>query len=132
VVHAPAVLVDSVLVLVAHVVPEALAVLAARVLVLVLVLVAQVVLALVLVVLVAHRVQAALVAVLVPVAVLAAPAVHAMVNVVHLARSHVRVAGVNSMNCSRSSRSTQTAMLQFQKARSSSSVVGQLRSSLRS
>jgi hypothetical protein len=84
------------------------------------------------VVLVAHPVQAVLVAVRVPVAVLVVLAVHAMVNVVHLARSHVRVAGVSLMNCSRSSRSTQIAMLQFQKARSSSSVVGQLRSLLRS
>ena len=133
----PVVLADSVLVLaaqavlaqVALVVPEVLG----DVLVLVLVLAALVVLvAHVLVVLVAHPVQAVLVAVLVPVVVLVAPVVHAMVNVVHLARSHVRVAGVSSMNCSRSSRSTQTAMLPFQKARSSSSAVGQLRSSLRS
>jgi hypothetical protein len=138
--HAPVVLADSVLVLVApavlvRVALVALVVLAALVdvLVLVLVLAALVVLvAHVLVVLVAHRVQAVLVAVLVPAVVLAAPAVHAMVNVVHLARSHVRVAGVSSMNCSRSSRSTQTAMLPFLKARSSSSVVGLLRSSLRS
>jgi len=139
--HAPVVLADSVLVLVAPavLVRVALVVLAVLVdvLVLVLVLAALVVLvAHVLVVLVAHRVQAVLVAVLVPAVVLAvvlaAPAVHAMVNVVHLARSHVRVAGVSSMNCSRSSRSTQTAMLPFLKARSSSSVVGQLRSSLRS
>jgi hypothetical protein len=135
--HAPVVLADSVLALVAPavLVRVALVVLAVRVDVLVLVLVLAVLAVLVahvLVVLVAHRVQAVLVAVLVPAAVLAAPAVHAMVNVVHLARSHVRVAGVSSMNCSRSSRSIQTAMLQFQKARSSSSVVGLLRSSLRS
>jgi hypothetical protein len=135
--HAPVVLADSVLALVAPavLVRVALVVLAVRVDVLVLVLVLAalaVLVAHVLVVLVAHRVQAVLVAVLVPAAVLAAPAVHAMVNVVHLARSHVRVAGVSSMNCSRSSRSIQTAMLQFQKARSSSSVVGLLRSSLRS
>jgi hypothetical protein len=134
--HAPVVLADSVPVLVVLVDPEALAVLAAHDLVLVLVLAALaalvVLVAHVLAVLVAHLVQAALVAALVQVVVLAAPAVHAMVNVVHLARSHVHVAGVSSMNCSRSSRSIQTAMLQFQKARSSSSVVGLLRSSLRS
>jgi hypothetical protein len=132
--HAPVVLADSVLVLVAPavLVRVALVVLAVRVDVLVLVLVLAALVVHVLVVLVAHRVQAVLVAVLVPAAVLAAPAVHAMVNVVHLARSHVRVAGVSSMNCSRSSRSTQTAMLPFLKARSSSSVVGLLRSSLRS
>lgn len=142
--HAPVVLVDSVLVLVAHapvlvdlvvlarVVP---AVLVALVVVLVLVLVLAD-----LVVLVAHApavpvvvlAQAVLVAVHVPAVVLAAPAVHATVNVVHLARSHVHVAGANSTNCSRSSRSTRTAMLRYPKARSSSSVAGQLRSSLRS
>jgi hypothetical protein len=135
--HAPVVLVDSVLVLadlavLARVVPV---VLAALVVVLVLALVLAV-----LVVLVAHGpavpaallAQAVLVAVHVPAVVLVALAVHATVNVAHHARSHVRVAGANSTNCSRSSRSTPTAMLQFQKARSSSSVVGQLRSSLRS
>ena len=135
--HAPAVPVDSVLVLadlvvLARVVP---AVLAALVVVLVLVVVLAD-----LVVLVAHApavpvvllAQAVLVAVHVPAVVLAAPAVHATVNVVHLARSHVHVAGANSTNCSRSSRSTRTAMLRYPKARSSSSVAGQLRSSLRS
>jgi hypothetical protein len=135
--HAPVVLVDSVLVLVdlvvlARVVP---AVLAALVVVLVLVLVLAD-----LVVLAAHApavpvallAQAVPVAVHAPAAVLAAPAVHATVSVAHLARSHVHVAGANSTNCSRSSRSTRTAMLLYPKARSSSSVVGQLRSSLQS
>lgn len=126
--HAPVVLVDSVLVLVA-LVPAALVVLAH---VLVLVLVLAVPVALVLVVLVAHLVQAVLVAVHVPAVVLAAPAVHATDSVVHLARSHVHVVGASSTNCSRSSRSTRTAMLPYPKARSSSSVVGQHRSSLRS
>jgi hypothetical protein len=132
--HAPVVLVDSVPVLVdlavlARVAPVVLVV----VLVLVLVLAD-------LVVLVAHApavpvvllAQAVLVAVHAPAAVLAAPVVHATVNVAHLARSHVHVAGANSTNCSRSSRSTRTAMLLYPKARSSSSVVGQLRSSLQS
>jgi hypothetical protein len=132
--HAPVVLVDSVPVLVdlavlARVAPVVLVV----VLVLVLVLADLVVLVVhapaVPVVLLA---QAVLVAVHAPAAVLAAPVVHATVNVAHLARSHVHVAGANSTNCSRSSRSTRTAMLLYPKARSSSSVVGQLRSSLRS
>jgi len=132
--HAPVVLVDSVLVLVdlavlARVAPVVLVV----VLVLVLVLADLVVLVVhapaVPVVLLAQAVQ---VAVHAPAAVLAAPAVHATVSVAHLARSHVHVAGANSTNCSRSSRSTRTAMLLYPKARSSSSVVGQLRSSLQS
>lgn len=132
--HAPVVLVDSVLVLVdlavlARVAPVVLVV----VLVLVLVLAGLVVLVVhapaVPVVLLAQAVQ---VAVHAPAAVLAAPAVHATVSVAHLARSHVHVAGANSTNCSRSSRSTRTAMLLYPKARSSSSVVGQLRSSLQS
>ena len=130
--HVPVVLAVSVLVLVAHVVPAALVALVARVLVLVLVLAALVVLVHVPAVPVAHLVQVVLAAVRVPAVVLAAPAVHATVNVVHLARSHVHVAGANSTNCSRSSRSTRTAMLLYPKARSSSNVVGQLRSSLRS
>jgi hypothetical protein len=64
--------------------------------------------------------QAVLVAVLVLVAV---PAAHVTtVSVVHLVRSHVRVAGQSSMNCSRSSLATQIAMHQCLKAPSSSSV----------
>lgn len=126
--HAPAALVDSALVLaaLAPAVPVALA----HVLVLVLVLAALVAHALV--VLVALLVREHLVAVHVPAAVLAAPVVHATDSAVHLARSHVHVVGASSTNCSRSSRSTRTAMLQYPKARSSSSVVGQRRSSLRS
>jgi hypothetical protein len=87
-----------------------------HVLVLPLVLVALVALDLVVLVqvaLVAVLAQAALVAVLVLVAV---PAAHVMVSVAHLVRSHVHVVGASSMNCSRSSRTTPTAMLQFQKA----------------
>jgi hypothetical protein len=72
--------------------------------------------------------QAALVAVLVLVAVLAA---HAMVNVAHLERSRVHVVGACLMNCSRSSRTTQTAMLQFLKAPSLLNVVSLHKSSLR-
>jgi hypothetical protein len=64
--------------------------------------------------------QAVLVAVLVPVAVLAAHVT--TVSVVHLARSHVRVAGQSSTNCSRSSLAIQIAMHQCLKAPSSSSV----------
>jgi hypothetical protein len=80
------------------------------------VLVAHVPAALVLVVLA----QAALVAVLVLVAV---PAAHVItVSVVHLARSHVRVAEQSLMNCSRSSLAIQIAMHQCLKAPSSSSV----------
>lgn len=126
--HAPVVLVDSVPVLVAHV----LVALVVPAHVLVLVHVPEALAAHAPVVLAAHLAQAALVAVLVPAAVLAALAVHVTDSVVHLARSHVHVVGASSMNCSRSSRSTQTAMLPFQKARSLSSVVGQHRSSLRS
>ena len=63
--------------------------------------------------LVAVLAQVALGAVLVLAAVLAA---HVMVSVAHLVRSRVHVVGANSMNCSRSSRTTPTAMLQFQKA----------------
>jgi len=106
----------------------------AQVLVLVLLLVLAVLVALVLVVLaqvvLAQVVlaQAALVAVLVLVAVLAA---HAMVNVAHLARSRVHVVGASLMNCSRSSRTTQTAMLQFLKAPSLLNVVSLHKSSLR-
>ena len=130
--RAPEALVDSALVLVVHV-PAALVALVVPAHVLVLVLV--------LVVLVARApavpeqvllVQAFLVAVHVPAVVLVAPVVLATDNVVHLARSHVHVVGASSTNCSRSSRSTQTAMLPFQKARSLSSAVGQHRSSLRS
>jgi hypothetical protein len=125
--HAPAVLVVSVLVLVVRV----LVVLVVPVLVLVLVLV--------LVDLVAHApvvpelvlpARAVLVAVHVLVAALAVPVVLATDSAVHLARSHVHVAGASSTNCSRSSRSTRTAMLQYPKEQSSSSVVGQHRSSL--
>jgi hypothetical protein len=64
--------------------------------------------------------QAVLVAVLVPAAVLVAHAT--TVSVVHLARSHVRVAGQSSMNFSRSSPVTQIAMHQCLKAPSSSSA----------
>jgi len=102
-----------------------------HVLVLPLVLVALVALDLVVLVqvaLVAVLAQAALVAVLVLVAVLAA---HVMVNVAHLARSRVLVVGASSMNCSRSSRTTQTAMLQFLKAPSLLNVVSLHKSSLR-
>jgi hypothetical protein len=74
---------------------------------------------------------AALAAVLVLVAVLAVVLVgRAMVSVVHLAKSRVHVVGVSSMNCSRSSRVTPTAMHQFPKAPSSSSVAGQRKSLL--
>ena len=66
------------------------------------------------------QVQVALVAVLVLEAVLAA---HVMVSVARLERSRVHVVGASSMNCSRSSRTTQIAMLQFQKAPSSLNVV---------
>lgn len=127
VVHVPAVLVVSVLVLVA-LAPVVQAVLV-HVLASVHVLAAPVVH--VPVVLAAHPVQAVLAAVHVLAAVLAAPAVHATDNVVHLVRSHVHVAGASSTNCSRSSRSTRTAMLPSLKARSSSNVVGQHKSSLR-
>jgi len=140
--HAP-VLVALVSVLVLAVVP-ALAVLVALVQVdlVVLALVAQVDLAahvlalllaladpVVLVVLVAHvpavlvlavLAQAALVAVLVLVAVPAARVT--TVSVVHLERSHVRVAEQSSTNCSRSSLAIQIAMHQCLKAPSSSSV----------
>jgi hypothetical protein len=64
--------------------------------------------------------QVVLVAVLVPVAVLVARVT--TVSVVHLARSHVRVAGQSSTNCSRSSPATQIAMHQCLKAPSSSSA----------
>lgn len=67
-------------------------------------------------------------AALVLVVVLAA---HVMVNVAHLARSRVLVVGASSMNCSRSSRTTQTAMLQFLKAPSLLNVVSLHKSSLR-
>jgi hypothetical protein len=109
----PVAQVAQVLVLVLLLVPVALAVLVA----LDLAVLAPVVLA-----------QAALVAALVLVAVLAA---HVMVNVAHLARSRVLVVGASSMNCSRSSRTTQTAMLQFLKAPSLLNVVSLHKSSLR-
>jgi hypothetical protein len=64
--------------------------------------------------------QAALVAALVLVAVLVAHVI--TVSVVHLARSHVRVAGQSSMNCSRSSLAIPIAMHQCLKAPSSSSA----------
>ena len=110
-----------VLVLVGHVLVLVVLVLVApvalvRVLVLPLVLVAQVALDLVVLAqeaLVAVLAQAVLAVVLVLVAVLAA---HVMVSVAHLVRSHVHVVGASSMNCSRNSRTTPTAMLQFQKA----------------
>jgi hypothetical protein len=60
------------------------------------------------------------VAVLVPVAVLVAHVI--TVSVVHLERSHVRVAGQSSMNFSRSSPATQIAMHQCLKAQSLSSA----------
>lgn len=63
-------------------------------------------------------------------ALVAVPAVHVMVSVVHLARSRVHVEGASSMNCSRSSLATPTAMHQCPRAPSSLSVVGQHRSSL--
>jgi hypothetical protein len=109
----PVAQVAQVLVLVLLLVPVALAVLVA----LDLAVLAPVVLA-----------QAALVAALVLVVVLAA---HVMVNVAHLARSRVLVVGASSMNCSRSSRTTQTAMLQFLKAPSLLNVVSLHKSSLR-
>jgi hypothetical protein len=109
----PVAQVAQVLVLVLLLVPVALAVLVA----LDLAVLAPVVLA-----------QAVLVAALVLVAVLAA---HVMVNVAHLARSRVLVVGASSMNCSRSSRTTQTAMLQFLKAPSLLNVVSLHKSSLR-
>ena len=138
-VHAPAVLV-SVLVLVAHVPVALVHVLvvqvlapAALVLVLVLVLVPEVPVAHAPVLLAVHLVLALTLVVHVLAAVLvAAPAVHVMVSVAHLARSHVHVVGASSTNCSRSSRATPTAMHRCQKAPSSSSVVGQHKSSLRS
>jgi hypothetical protein len=74
----------------------------------------------------------ALVVALVLVEVLVAQVDRATVSVAHLARSHVHVAGVSSMNCSRSSRATPTAMLLFLKAPFSSSGVGQPKSLLRS
>ncbi len=103
-------------------VPEALV---AHVLVLLLVLapLALVVQALVLV----AQVPVLLAAVLVLVAALVG---HATVNVAHLERSRVLVAGASSMNCSRSSRATRIATHLFQKAQSSSSAVGQHKSSL--
>ena len=64
--------------------------------------------------------QVVLVAVLVPAAVLAAHVT--TVSVVHLARSHVLVAGQSSTNCSRSSLAIQIAMHQCLKAPSSSSA----------
>ena len=114
VVHVRVVLVDHVPVLVVLVLVAPVALV--HVLVLPLVLVALVALDLVVLAqeaLVAVLVQVALVAVLVLAAVLAA---HVMVSVAHLVRSRVHVVGANSMNCSRSSRTTPTAMLQFQKA----------------
>jgi hypothetical protein len=129
----PVVLVDSVL---------ALAVL---VLVALVALVARVLVDLVVLVLVVHLV---LVGVLAPVAVLVdlvdlvqvAPVEvlalvvvlvdRVTVSVVHLARSHARVVVLSSMNCSRSSRVTPTAMLLFLKAPFLLNGVGQPKSLL--
>ena len=151
--HAPVVLVVSVQALAVAQALVALAVLVAQVVLVpvaqvalaaleaqaVLVLVAQVALVLVLLLVPVLLAPAVLVHVLVA-QVLAVPAVvlvlvavlvaHATVNVAHLARSRVLVAGVSSMNCSRSSRATRTATHLFLKAQSSSSAVGQHKSSL--
>lgn len=125
----PVALVVLVLAVLVVLVPVAL-VAQVHVLVLLLVLVALAVLVVLDLVVLAPVVlaQAALVAALVLVAVLAA---HVMVNVAHLARSRVLVVGASSMNCSRSSRTTQTAMLQFLKAPSLLNVVSLHKSSLR-
>lgn len=65
------------------------------------------------------------------VADLVVPVVHVMVSVVHLARSHARVVVASSMNCSRNSLNTRTAMHLFPREQSLLSAVGQHKSSLR-
>ena len=120
-----------VLVLVALVLVVALVVLA-DVLVLVLALVAPVAHAPVVALAVLAAVLVPVVALVVPVDLVAVLVVHAMVNVVHRARSREPVVVVSSKNCSRSSLNTPTAMHQFPREQSLLSVDHRLRSLLRS